>query len=106
MIKEIEQKNEEKIDISGYETLNRLSSDITDIEVKLQRAYMISDRLREDYFGWRKEYYESHTRELLEGYETAEAFHGIINDYLYDVRKMLELLQMFIEKVQKGMNKK
>ena len=99
MRKETEQKGAQPV-MSGYEALNRISSDITDIEVKLQRAYTASDMMRGDFFWCRKEYYENHASELLEGYETAEVFSGIVNDYLHEAREMLEELQERIETLQ------
>ncbi len=101
MRKETEQKGAQPV-MSGFETLNRISSDIADIEVELQRAYTVSNTMRGDFFWCQKKYYEDHASELLEGYETAENFSGIINDYLYEARKMLETLQIFIDKAMEG----
>lgn len=103
MGKETEQKSAQPV-MSGYEAFNRISSDIADIEVKLQRAYTASDMMRGDFFWCRKEYYEKHASELLGGYETAEAFSGIVNDYLYEVREMLEALQKRIEALQEQLD--
>lgn len=82
-----------------------VSSEIMDILVKAQRAKAVADTLCQDYFVYSKEYYKKNLSELLKSYENAQAFAGVVNEYLYDIKALLEELQSSIDRVDFGRGK-
>lgn len=60
-----------------------ISSELSDISATLEKAIEVSNNLFWDYFGYRE---EVHVRDngvqLLNGYESARLYNGIVNDYV------------------------
>lgn len=70
-----------------------VNDSISDIEVALTKAFVIQQKVAEDYFGKANIENEREKIELIKGYEYYGVFAEIVSDNLSNIRALLEDLR-------------
>lgn len=91
------------------ERLMNISSELYDLTVMLERAKVVMDSVY-DYFGYRKEVHvKNQGKDLLQDYDNARVFSGIVNEYVYDAlqltEKIMDGIDLNIERGKKNEDK-
>lgn len=96
---ETEQKQSRTIMHNGVLSPARVSSEMDDIFVEIERAWAICSDICSGYFGYNKEYYQKYPCFLMEHYDKTRLFIEVVTDYLYHAKIMMSALIESIEKV-------
>lgn len=96
---ETEQKQSRTLTHNGVLSPVRVSSEMDDIFVKIERAWVICSDVCAGYFGCDKEYYQKYPCFLMEHYDKTRIFIEMVTDYLYHAKMMMSALMEKVEEV-------
>ncbi|MGI6008272.1 MAG: hypothetical protein ACOX8E_12375 [Ruminococcus sp.] len=89
---ETEQKQSHTLTHNGVLSPARVSSEMDDIFVEIERAWAICSDICSGYFGCTKEYYQKYPCFLMEHYDKTRLFVEVVTDYLYHAKIMMSAL--------------
>lgn len=96
---ETEQKQSRTLTHNGVLSPVRVSSEMDDIFVKIERAWVICSDVCAGYFGCDKEYYQKYPWFLMKYYDKTRLFIEVVTDYLYHAKIMIDELRERMEEV-------
>lgn len=96
---ETEQKQSRTLMRNGVLSPVRVSSEMDDIFIKIEKAWAVCSDVRAGYFGCDKEYYQKYPWFLMEYYDKTKIFIEIVTDYLYHAKIMMNALMERVEEV-------